>query len=726
MHSRTSDTPLRTPRSFLVVFLLFFLFGLLRVPAAQDIVLADFESDTYGDWTATGDAFGPGPAHGTLPGQMDVSGFLGHGLVNSFYQGDKTTGTLTSPEFTINRRYLTFLIGGGGFSNETCLNLLVDGQTVRTATGPNTKPGGSEHLDATSWDINALAGQTARLRIVDRATGGWGHINVDQIVLTDRQPPSWFVNPERQLTVSKRYLNLPVKTGAPKHHVRLLVGGRIMREFEIELADADPDFWVFLDLRPFQGQSATLQVDKLRDDTRALDLINQSDSLTGAENLYHERYRPQFHFSSRRGWNNDPNGLVFYRGEYHLFYQHNPYGWDWGNMHWGHAVSSDLVHWQELPIAIYPRQFGDWAFSGSAVVDDQNTSGFKSGPESPLVAAFTSTGRGECIAYSNDRGRTWTEYSGNPVVTHQGRDPRLLWFAPKSEWIMAVYDETNKTRNISFYSSPDLKHWKYESRIDGFFECPDLFELPVEGEPGATKWILTAASSEYRIGAFDGHAFTPETPQLPGHRGNGFYAAQTFSNVPADDAAAHETMSRRIQIGWGRMPAPGMSFNQMMCFPCRLTLRRTSDGLRMCFQPVKELQKLHGEMHHVDPRALRPGETALSGVHGELFDLRAEIEAGDAKEIAFDIRGVPVVYDVDQQTLSCLDRTAPLAKVNGRIRLQFLVDRTSLEIFGNDGLLYMPMAVLPKQTDQSLRLSCKGGTAQIVSLEADELKSIWP
>ena len=203
-----------------------------------------------------------------------------------------------------------------------------------------------------------------------------------------------------------------------------------MREFEIELADTEPDFWAFLDLTPFAGKKATIQVDSLPRSSHGLDLVEQSDEIRGAENLYKEKYRPQFHFTSRRGWNNDSNGLVFYKGEWHLYYQHNPYGVQWGNMHWGHAVSEDLVHWQELPIALYPQQFGDWCFSGSAVVDVNNTAGFKKGGEDAIVAAYTSTGRGECIAYSNDRGRTFAEFRGNPVVRHEGRDPKVIWYEP--------------------------------------------------------------------------------------------------------------------------------------------------------------------------------------------------------------------------------------------------------------------------------------------------------
>ena len=198
--------------------------------------------------------------------------------------------------------------------------------------------------------------------------------------------------------------------------MRYILNGKTAREFEIELADAAPSFWVFDDVSEFKGKHLRLEVDGAAADCKGLAAVAQSDAIKGGEDLYKEKHRPQFHFTSRRGWLNDPNGLVFFDGEYHLFYQHNPYGWNWGNMHWGHAVSADLVHWKELPIALYPRRFGDWCFSGSAVVDGKS-----------LAAAFTSTGRGECIAFSNDRGRTWTDYKGDPVVKHSGRDPRLLW-----------------------------------------------------------------------------------------------------------------------------------------------------------------------------------------------------------------------------------------------------------------------------------------------------------
>jgi hypothetical protein len=330
-----------------------------------DLVLADFEGPTYGEWKATGGAFGPGPAPGTLPGQMAVSGFKGQGLVNSFFGGDDTQGTLTSPPFTIERRFIGFLIGGGRNPDQLAFQLVVDGQVVRSATGPNDQPGGSEALAPASWDVSELIGKTGILRIVDEATGGWGHLNVDHIVQTDRRPPGLRANARREFRVKRRYLHLPIKNGAPKRVVTAWVDGRVVVRDDIELADGPPDWWAPMEVAAWRGQTLVLEVDRLPEDSTALSSIVPADTIKGARDLYREPLRGQFHFSPKRGWNNDPNGLAFFNGEYHLFFQHNPYGWGWGNMHWGHAVSRDLVHWRELGDKLLPDEFGPM-FSGSA------------------------------------------------------------------------------------------------------------------------------------------------------------------------------------------------------------------------------------------------------------------------------------------------------------------------------------------------------------------------
>ena len=336
--------------------------------------------------------------------------------------------------------------------------------------------------------------------------------------------------------------------------------------------------------------------------------------------------RPQFHFTAKTNWLNDPNGLVFYGGRYHLFFQHNPSGIEWGNMTWGHAVSTDLVHWRQLDEALRPDRLGT-IFSGSAVVDWQNTSGFQSGPEKPLVCFFTSAGgtsaesKGQpftqSLAFSTDGGDTWTKFAQNPVLRHvagENRDPKVIWHAPTKKWVMALYLDGE---HYALFSSPNLKDWTRLSDIPTFgaSECPDLFELPLAenrrglsrfaesaeqkgtvplsagGSRTGSRWIFWGGNNHYLIGRFDGTTFTKESGPHRFEYGDNYYAAQTYSDIPASDG-------RRIQIAWMRGGKyPGMPFNQQMSFPSSLTLETTPDGPRLFRRPVKELALLHKERH---------------------------------------------------------------------------------------------------------------------------------
>lgn len=365
---------------------------------AGESVIAEFDGNDYDGWSVTGEAFGDGPARGGLGGQMAVSGFEGKGLVNSFRNGDRTTGTLTSPEFTITRSYISFLIGGGSIPDQVGIELLVEGERQRVATGRE-----SESLDWHSWNVRDLRGQQARLRIFDRATGGWGHILVDRVLQTDRS----FATP----------------------------------------------------------------------------VVGRLSDYRKSEFYYREQYRPRFHFTPEINWINDPNGLVYHDGEYHLFFQHNPHDNKWGHMSWGHAVSRDLVHWKHLPIALQDS-YGVMIFSGCAVVDHRNASGFGTDSSPPLVAIYTGHGHGrqtQDIAYSVDRGRTWTKYSGNPVLDigeKDFRDPKVFWHDATQRWVMVVALAAKK--RIQFYGSPDLKKWKLLSEFGPAgasdkpnWECPE-------------------------------------------------------------------------------------------------------------------------------------------------------------------------------------------------------------------------------------------------------------
>jgi sucrose-6-phosphate hydrolase SacC (GH32 family) len=697
--------------------------------AHADILIADFEGQTYGDWKTTGEAFGPGPALGTLPGQMHVDGFKGKRLVNSFYKGDDSTGTLTSPTFKIERKFISFLIGGGKNDEKLCISLLVDGKPVRTTTGPNDKPGGTEALAPDAWDVADLSGKSAVIQIVDQAKGGWGHINVDQIVQTNLRHPRVLADVQREIKIQKRYLHLPIKNGAPRRQLIILIDGRVEVKNDVELADATPDWWAFLDVSAWSGKTITLQVNKLSEDSRALQSVEQNVSIKDGENLYREPLRGQFHFSSRRGWNNDPNGLVYFNGEYHLFYQHNPYGWAWGNMHWGHAVSKDMIHWKEWGDTLAPDQLGPM-FSGSAVVDWNNTSGFGKDGKPPLVLIYTAAGNPttQCIAYSTD-GRNFTKYSGNPVlgqITGGNRDPKVIWHTPTKKWVMVLYVGQKNTHTIHFFTSPNLREWTLASVTEAgamnggyLFECPDFFELAIDGDPAHKKWVLLAANTEYATGTFDGTTFKPEQSKLPGQRGRGFYAPQTFSDIPSVDG-------RRIQIGWFQTNTPGMPFNQSMTIPLELNLVSTTDGPRMTWTPVKELNSLRAKSHRFKAMTLEPASpNPLASLKAELVELQAEFQPGDATELAFSVRGARIVYDVKKQELAVDNLRAPAPLRAGKQKLTIFCDRIGLEIFATGGLTYVPIPYQPRADDLSLAVHAIGGSAKLIDLQVHELESAW-
>lgn len=460
----------------------------------------------------------------------------------------------------------------------------------------------------------------------------------------------------------------------------------------------------------------------------SLSAVSSHHVLAAENTLYQETYRPQFHFTAKTNWLNDPNGLVYYKGEYHLFFQHNPSGNQWGNMTWGHAISPDLVHWQQLDNALLPDRLGTM-FSGSAVVDWNNTAGFQKGDDKTLAALYTAAGGTspesgnqpftQCLAYSTDRGRTWTKYEQNPVLRNIGRenrDPKVVWHAPSRKWIMALYQDKDI---YSLFSSPDLKQWTllHDFSVPGCSECPDFFEMPVDGNKNNTRWAFVAADGRYLVGRFDGKRFSPQSELLTADWGNSYYAVQTYSDTPD---------GRRIQIAWMRDGKyPGMPFNQQMSFPCDMKLRTFPEGLRICRTPVREIEKLHRKTHTWTHSPLKPGENPLAGLRGDLFDIAADIALGNATEVGFKIRGEPVRYIKADKKLACLGKTAELIPDKGTIRLRLLVDRTSLEVFANDGKVGMTSCFLPDPENQSLEIYAIGDTATIISLYVHELRSAW-
>lgn len=655
------------------------LMALTALPAGAGVLLfpnADFESGNLTNWTASGAAFTRQPTRGdnTLVRGSASARQQGNYWIGTYdnydgvsgnpgdTRGDTAVGTLTSQDFTISKRYITFRIGGGNLAGQTGVKLVCEGQEHVMSSGFN-----SETMSLVSYDAAALAGKVAKIVIFDQATGGWGHINADEFTATDDPAPPYDGN----------FLYTP---GIPTA------------------------------------------------DNPAVP--------------YDQPSRPQFHFSSRTGWLNDPNGMVFDGEKYHLFYQHNPLGTGWGNMTWGHAVSSDMVHWQQLDHALLPYQVDGRAgtiFSGTAVVDHNNSLGVQVGNRKTLVAFFTYASEPfyQAMAYSTDGGTTWQYYNkGRAVVPNQGfdsgeRDPKVFWHEASQRWVMVLWVQSSPGR-VRFFTSTNLKDWTFASDLmrDWAFECMDLFFLPVDGNPANTKVVIADASYDYEIGSFDGTTFHTEAGPFHAGQGN-FYAAQTFNQAAA---------GRVVQIGWmsggpDSAATYGLPFNQQMSFPCDLTLRTTPDGVRLCAWPVPEIGTLTGSTHEVTGQPLTESSNLFSGMGNlDLVDLSIEFAPGTATQVVIDLPRTSVIYDVASGTLSHSgadgSRPAtvdgPIQPRNGKVSLRLLLDRLSLEAYVFGGERFGSHYIRPDGGAAVPSLRAVGGQAWVYSLSVKSLVSSWP
>lgn len=446
---------------------------------------------------------------------------------------------------------------------------------------------------------------------------------------------------------------------------------------------------------------------------------------------YDEPFRGQFHFSSRSGWLNDPNGSFYYRGQYHLFYQHNPHGLAWNTMHWGHAVSPDLVHWTQKPIALEPGVHAGDLWSGNGIVDTNNVTGLKSGPDDPIVL-FSGT-NGVTVHYSLDGARTFQTYDrGREVIdtgTTESRDPKVFWHAPTGRWVMVLYVNEGG-RGANFYTSTDLLHWEFRSRFtaDWMFECPDMFELPVDGNPSDRRWVLAAAwDNSYVLGDFDGATFAPASPVRRMDHGGGrvespFYASQTFTGDPA---------GRVVQTAW-QGGNRGGTWTGNLSFPAQLGLRTFPDGVKLTRTPVQEIDSLRADPYSLGPRTLYPGDNPLAHLRADTYELTAEFDLTHATATRFGFRlhtrpdgshDREVAYDRATSTLY----GAPLTPANDRVTMRLLVDRGQLEIFANNGeFSYTDNVNFTSSPDsQGISLFTEDGTVDLVSLRFNRLTSAW-
>jgi sucrose-6-phosphate hydrolase SacC (GH32 family) len=549
--------------------------------------------------------------------------------------------------------------------------------------------------------------------------------------------------------VANKFLLLPVKTGAAKTWVTVNVDGVWQHEFEMELAPENPDFYATLEVGQWKGKKLVLTAETVTPASKWVSMIKASDEMSDEDLVYKEGLRPQFHFAPRRGWTNDPNGLVYYKGMYHLFFQHNPYGTSWGNMTWGHAVSTDLFHWTEMPDAVIPDKNGV-VFSGSAVVDWNNTSGLQTKPVNdktgkitnpPLVAFYTSTfanrGKGkstQSMVYSLDEGKNWVKYPGNPVIPHiiaENRDPKVFWFEDKqnpnnSHWTMALYMDGE---DYALFSSKNLIQWDKICDIKnlGCSECPDMFELPVDGNKQQSRWVFWGGNGKYLIGNFDGKEFKVESGPFTSKYGGNDYAAQTYSDIPANDG-------RRIQFSWMQGGEyPKMPFNQQFTVPRNLTLHTTPEGIRLFMEPANEIEKLRMPNPITLSTTLKglDNPTNVSEIKGELLDIEMQFDlkphnASDTNNVlTAELYGQKITYNTGTRKLSLAGIKAPLAPVNDQIKLRIIVDRTSIELFANEGITQIAKCFVNMDKVPANFTILGSKDLADVKIVAYQLKSVW-
>lgn len=571
-----------------------------------------------------------------------------------------------------------------------------------------------------------------------------------------------------RVTGDADYLILPVEEAREDARINVLVDGKVAETIYVRLAGSKTDFTVPFDLTPYKGKNVVLDIvtPQGRESVREASAdvcwngITLSDSIDTSDR--ETKYRPLFHHSPLNGWMNDPNGMFYKDGKWHLYYQRNPYGSKWQNMTWGHSVSSDLINWEHLPDAIRPDGLGS-IFSGSCVIDHNNTAGYGN---DAVIALYTSAGTSQMqsMAASNDGGSTFEVFGGNPVLTleSEARDPNMFWNDETGEWNLTLAHALD--HEMLFFTSPDLKSWTLQSAFGkgigaqgGVWECPDLFELPVDGSD-EKKWVLLCnlnpggpfggSATQYFIGDWDGKTFTADTdadgaiPTKWLDYGKDHYATVSWSNAP---------QGRRTVIGWMSnwqyaADVPTVQFRSANTLPREIGLLSGSDGqIYASSVPSPELEAIRGRLA-VNRRnasvGAKPSHFALPSENSGVCEILLNINAQKADKVDITLSNkagdkVTMIYDTAAHTLS-FDRTksgvvdfsdsfpavtvAPTFETDGSIKLRLYIDRSSIELFGNDGRFAMTNLVFPNMPYDSMSVSATGGKVKITDLKIYSLK----
>ncbi len=475
--------------------------------------------------------------------------------------------------------------------------------------------------------------------------------------------------------ISDKYMLLPVNSRAANKKVCLYDGDKLLFDFDCRIDNIDPHFTAHIDVSALIGMEVELAI------SPSVPYEPVFTSKMSLPDLWCEPLRPEVHFTVKNGWNNDPNGLIYRDGIYHMFYQYNPAAPVWGNMHWGHAVSPDLLHWEEKDIALFPDEKGTM-FSGSAITDEKNVSGLGEGI---MLLYYTAAGgtsllsKGQrftqCLAFSND-GEAFAKYEGNPVVPHieaANRDPKVVYVEEIGKYVMAIY---RADRRYELLTSTDLLKWEelQEIPIHGDAECPDFFRLECGGKG---YYVLMGAMDIYVVGHFEKDRFVIDNSEKKLTHLKMSYAAQSFSGMPH---------GRVVRIAWHVLNAPADRFASQMGFPTEMSLEKIGDELYLSAKPIKEIESLYaggGELNEITLSEARKIETGASAL-----DISFSMQYIHGEKLVINIFGTDLACDMDKNEIRCKNVKIPLSINGDRVDLRILVDRCSLEIFADGGKIF--------------------------------------
>lgn len=519
-----------------------------------------------------------------------------------------------------------------------------------------------------------------------------------------------------------KYLIFPASHHAQNKRIFFYINDRLVYDFVMALDYIEPDYEFYINVERFHGKNIRISIEP------DMELkLRKSDSGIRPEEAYTGKYRPLAHFTAKRGWLNDPNGLVYYQGKYLMFFQHNPAACTWENMHWGYAVSDDLIHWKEQEIALFPDEDGT-LFSGCAVIDRKNLTGLKENENDVLLLFYTAAGgtsetsKGklftQSLAYSTDGGRTFRRYKNNPLIENikgWNRDPKVIYYEPTDSYIMTFYVDEH---DFVLYSSKNLLDWTPLDQITlpEDAECPDFYPLAVDDNPDNIKWVFIAAADHYLIGSFDGSGFTAKTGTRQLNYGNASYAAQSWSDIPD---------GRRIRTSFASAVIPGMPFGSCMSIPQEMSLKTRHGEAVLCANPVRELENLYTKTENIEPFTLTASRSFSKKLSGKCYDLSFKIAPENKSVTRLSVFGLSLEYDSQTGELRCLDKTAPVRPVHGILDLRIIIDTIYAEIFADGGSVFLGMSYIQDRNLNTLKIETVSGQAEIEEFQLAELGAFW-